>query len=47
MFESNLLHSMIVDGKNVFLKKLWLASMEGMFLELRVEYAVKGIGIML
>ena len=42
-----MLHSMIVDGKNVHLKNLWLASMEGMFLELGVEYAVIDVGIML
>ena len=42
-----MLHSMIVDGKNVHLKNLWFVSMEGMFLELGVEYAVIDVGIML
>ena len=36
---------MMVDGKKVFLKKLWLALMGGKFSELRVEYEVNGFGI--
>lgn len=38
---------MIVDGKNVLLKKMWLAFMKDKFLELQVEYAVDGFGIRL
>ena len=45
IFESNLLHSIIMDGKNTFLKQLLLALVEGMFLQLRVEYGVDGTGI--
>ena len=36
---------MIVDGKRVFLKKLWLALLGSKFSELRVKYDVNGLGI--
>lgn len=38
---------MIEDGKEVFLKKMWLALMGAKFLELRVKYEVDGFGIRL
>ena len=36
---------MMVDGKKVFLKKLFLALMRGKFSELRAEYEVNGFKI--
>ena len=42
---SNLLHSIMVERKKVFLKKLFLALMGGKFSELRVEYEFNGSGI--
>ena len=45
ILESNLFYSMMVDGKKVFLKKLWLALMVGNFLELKAEYEFDGFGI--
>ena len=36
---------MIVDGKRVFLKKLWLALLGSKFSELQVKYDVNGLGI--
>ena len=36
---------MMVDGKKVFLKKLWLVLMGSKFSELRAEYEVDGFGI--
>ena len=38
--ESSLFHSMIVDGKNEFLKKLWFALRRGMFSGFLVRYNV-------
>ena len=43
IFESNLFHSMMVDGKKCVFK-VWLALIGGKFSELRVEYEVNGFG---
>ena len=40
-------HSMIVDGKNEFLKKLWFALRRGMFSAFLVGYNVGLTGIKL
>ena len=45
--ESSLFHSMIVDGKNEFLKKLWFALRRGMFSAFLVGYNVGLTGIKL
>ena len=37
---SNLFHSMIVDRKSEFLKKLWFVLRKGMFSSFLVEYSV-------
>ena len=42
---SNLFHSMIVDGKNEFLKKLWFVLRRGMFSTFLVGYNISLIGI--
>ena len=42
IFESKLFHSMMLDGKKVFLR---LVLMGGKFSELRVGYEVNGFGI--
>ena len=42
---SNLFHSMIVDGKNEFLKKLWFVLRSGMFSAFLVWYNVGLAGI--
>ena len=44
---SNLFHSMIVDGKNKFLKKFWFVFRRGMFIAFLVEYNVRLTGIKL
>ena len=44
---SNLFHSMIVDGKNEVLKKLWSALRRGIFSTFLVGYNVGLIGIKL
>ena len=36
---------MMMDGKRVFLKKLWLALLGDKFSELQVKYDVNGLGI--
>ena len=36
---------MMVDGRKVFLKKLWLALTGDKVSELRVKYEVNGLGI--
>ena len=36
---------MMMDGKRVFLKKVWLALLGDKFSELRVKYDVNGLGI--
>ena len=38
---SNLLHSMIVDGKNKFLKNLWFVLKRGIFSAFLVEHNVR------
>ena len=43
---SNLFHSMIVDGKNEFLKKLWFV-LRAMFSAFLVEYQIRLAGIKL
>ena len=42
---SNLFHSMIVDGKNEFLKKLWFVLRRGMFSAFLFKYNVRLTGI--
>ena len=44
---SNLFHSMIVDGKNKFFKKLWFVLKRGMFGAFCVGYNVHLAGIKL
>ena len=44
---SSSFHSMIVDGKNEFLKKLWFALRRGMFSGFLVGYNVGLTGIKL
>ena len=44
---SSSFHSMIVDGKNEFLKKLWFALRRGMFSAFLVGYNVGLTGIKL
>ena len=44
---SSLFHSMIVDGKNEFLKKLWFALRRGIFSAFLVGYNVGLTGIKL
>ena len=44
---SKLFHSMIVDGENEFLKKLWFALRRGMFSEFLVGYNAGLTGIKL
>ena len=44
---SNLFHSIIVNGKNKFLKKLWFVLRKGMFSVFLVEYNVRLTGIKL
>ena len=45
--ESKLFHSMIVDGENELLKKLWFALRRGMFSEFLVGYNAGLTGIKL
>ena len=45
IFEYKLFNSMMVNGKKMLLKKLWLPLMEERFLELLAEYEVDGFGI--
>ena len=44
---SNLFYSLIVDGKNEFLQKLWFALKRGMFNAFLVEHNVRLTGITL
>ena len=44
---SNLLHSMIADGRNEYLKRLWFLLRSGMFSAFLVEYSVRRTGIKL
>ena len=44
---SNLLHSIIADGKSDFLKKLWLILRRGMFSGFLVKYNLPVTGIKL
>ena len=44
---SNLFYSMIVDGKNEFLKELWFVLRRGMFSAFLVGYNVRLTGIKL
>ena len=40
IFDYNLFHSMMVDRKHLFLKRLWLALMVDKLLEVQVVYEV-------